>query len=110
MKNKTKKFSQLSKSERDEIAILRDKKYSLRDIAKALGRSVSTISDEIKRNSVNGKYQPKKAHYKARVRRVNARYQGKKIVANSESRKFVERHLLDDQSPAAIAGRLKKNR
>ena len=110
MKNKTKKFSQLSKSERNEIAILKHKNYSLRDIAKALTRSVSTISDEIKRNSVNEKYQPRKAHHKARARRLNAKYQGKNIAVNSELREFVEKHLFDDQSPAAISERLKKNR
>jgi len=110
MKNKTKKLSQLSKSERNEIAILLNKGYEQKDIAGALNRAPSTICDEIKRNSVSGKYQPQKAHYKARVRRMNAKYQGKKIVTNSELREFVEKHLLDDQSPAAIAGRLKKNR
>ncbi len=110
MKNKTKKFSQLSKSERNEIAILKHKSYSLRDIARALNRSVSTISDEIKRNSVDGRYQPKKAQHKSYARRINAKYQGRKIVANPKSREFVEKHLLDDQSPAAISGRLKKNR
>ena len=110
MKNKTKKFSHLSKSERDEIVILKKKNYSLRNIAYVIGRSVSTISDELKRNKVNGKYDPRKAHQKAHTRRMAAKYQGKKIVANSELREFVERHLLDDQSPAALAGRLKKNR
>lgn len=110
MKNKTKKFSQLSKSERNEIAILLNKGYEQKNIAEVLNRAPSSISDEIKRNSVNGKYQSKKAHHKSYVRRRNAKYQGKKIVVNPESREFVEKHLLDDQSPAAIAGRLKKNR
>ncbi|MBU1730237.1 helix-turn-helix domain-containing protein [Patescibacteria group bacterium] len=110
MKNKTKKFSHLSKSERDEIVILLDKKYSFRNIAKALKRSVSTISDEIKLNSVKGKYDPKKAHHKAYVRRKYSKYQGMKIVKNKELKEFIEKKLCDDQSPRAIAGRLKKNR
>lgn len=109
MKNKTKKFSHLLKSERNEIAILLSKKYSLRDIAKTLKRSVSTISDEIKLNSVNGKYDSKKAHHKAYARRKYSKYQGKKIVEKKELRKFVEEKLLSDQSPRAISGRLKKN-
>ena len=109
MKNKTKKFSHLLKSERDEIAILLNKKYSYRDIAKALKRSVSTISDEIKLNSVKEKYDPIKAHCKACVRRKYSKYQEMKIVKNKELKKFIEEKLYDNQSPT-IAGRLKKNR
>lgn len=109
MKNATKKFSHLSKSERNEIAILLNKKYSLRNIAKALKRSVSAISDEIKLNGVKGKYDSKKAHHKAYVRRKYSKYQGMKIVKNKELKKFVEKNLYADQSPRAIAGRLKKN-
>jgi IS30 family transposase len=86
------------------------KAYSLRDIAKAIKRAVSSISDEIKRNTVKGEYEPKKAHHKAWVRRKNAKYQGKKIVTNMGLRIFVENTLYDDQSPEAIAGRLKEKR
>jgi IS30 family transposase len=50
MKNKAKKFSQLSKSERNEIAILLNKGYEQKDIAEVLKRAPSTICDEIKRN------------------------------------------------------------
>lgn len=95
------------KSERCEIAILLSKNYQQKDIARALGRSVSTISDELKRNKVKGKYNPKRAHRKARIRRQNAKFQGRKIAANKELREFVEYHLLNDQSPRAISGRLK---
>lgn len=44
------------------------------------------------------------------MRRRAAKYQGRKIVANSKLRIFVEEKLYDDQSPEAIAGRLKENR
>jgi IS30 family transposase len=73
----------LSTSERSEIAILRRKKYSLRDIAKALCRSVSTISEELRSNAVKGRYDPKKAAHKAYVRRKYARYQGMKVVEHA---------------------------
>ena len=43
-------------------------------MAGALRRSVSTISDEIARNSVKGEYDPAKAQQKALVRRYNASY------------------------------------
>ena len=67
---------------------------------------MSTISDELKRNTVRGRYAPKKAQHKACVRRRMARFQGKKIAMNSALRAFVEEKLQDDLSPAAIAGRL----
>lgn len=94
-------------TERDEIAILLKKNHSLRSIAHALGRVVSNISLEIKRNSVKGEYDPHKAQHKMRVRRQNASYRGKKIVVHNELRDFIEGSLLDGQSPEAIAGRLK---
>jgi IS30 family transposase len=97
----------LNKNDRNEIKILLGRKYSFRDIAKALSRSVSTVSDEISNNSVRGKYDPAKAQLKAYVRRHNASFRGKKIVANMDLRSFVEKHLLDRQSPEAISGRLK---
>jgi IS30 family transposase len=84
-----------------------NKKYSLGDIAKALGRSVSTISEEISRNSIKGKYCPKVAQNKMSLRRRNASFRGQKIVSCKELKDFIEKNLLDRQSPEAIAGRLK---
>lgn len=65
--------------------------------------------DEIKRNSVNGVYDPKKANDKARVRRQEAKYQGMKIVGDGKLQKTIEELLYDDQTPEAIAGKLRKN-
>jgi IS30 family transposase len=42
--------------ERDKIAILLTEGKSLRKIAKILYRSVSSVSEEVKRNSSNGFY------------------------------------------------------
>lgn len=70
-------------------------------------RAVSSISDELKRNKVRRSYDAKKAHHKAYVRRKYAKYQGMKIVGSGVLREFVEKGLYDDQSPEAIAGRLK---
>jgi IS30 family transposase len=105
---KKKKFSHLSKSERNEIFILKEKKYSLRKIAKALGRSVSTISDEIKLGKVRRKYDPLKAHHKAYVRRWQSKYQGMKVVVNPELQTSVDVLLLKGESPPNISGRIKK--
>ncbi len=99
----------LSKSERNEIKILLDKKYSQRDIAKTLKRSNSTISEEIKMGKVKGAYDPLKAHHKAYVRRWQSKYQAMKIVENPKLKDFVEKRLLKDDAPPNISGRIKKH-
>lgn len=104
---KKKKYTHIKKAERLEIAILLDKKYSIRDIAKALRRSPNSISQEIKTNSVNGIYNPLKADRKARVKRKYSKYQGMKIVNNIQLRDYVEEKIKEDWSPEVIAGRLK---
>lgn len=97
----------MSDSERDEIYILRNKGYSYSNIGKALNRTASAIWTEVSINITNGLYDPVKAKRKARLRRRNAKYQAKKIVEDRRLREFVDYHLLDGQSPAAISGRLK---
>lgn len=72
-----------------------------------LDRGKSTISDEISRNSVKGIYYSGNAHTKAAVRRKASKYQGKRIVANCDLNGFIDKALLQRQSPGAIAGRLK---
>ena len=87
---------------------MRRRHYSIRGIAEALDRSVSTISDELKRNRVKGRYVADKAQHKAYVRRQGAKYQGMKIVQNRKLQEYVEQELYDDQSPEAIAGFLQE--
>ncbi|MBU0999198.1 IS30 family transposase [Patescibacteria group bacterium] len=106
---KRKKFSRLSKSERHEISILKQKKYSLREIARTLKRSVSTISEEIRLNSLKNRYDPIKAHHKAYVRRKYSKYQPMKIIKNNDLRKLIDSMLYDDQSPPNIAGRIARH-
>lgn len=72
-----------------------------------LGRGKTTISNELRRNRVDGTYTSKKAHHKATVRRKAAKYQGKRIVAHKELNAFIDKALMQRQSPEAIAGRLK---
>lgn len=97
----------MSKHERNELAVLLKKSYSLRSIAFALNRSICAISYEIKNNSVNDEYDPNKAQHKAYVRRKYVSYRGKKIVGHDKLREFVDGALNDGQSAEAIAGRLK---
>lgn len=102
-----KQYAHIKKAERSEIAILLEKGYGVRDIATALNRGAGTISDEIRKNSVKGVYDPKKAQLKARVRRMYSKYQGMKIVGDRQLWDYVQEKLQQDWSPEEIAGRLK---
>lgn len=90
------------------MAILLNKKYSLREIARIIKRSISALSDEIKVNSVNGEYDPKKADHKAYTTRKYAKYQAMKIIENRGLWDFVEKKLIEGHSPENIAGRIKR--
>ncbi len=72
-----------------------------------MGRSPSTISYELSRNTTRNGYEPDKAQTKARNRRRDASWRGKKIVRHTEARAFIENALEAGQSPEAVAGRLK---
>lgn len=67
---------------------------------------MSTISDEINRNKTKGEYDPTRAQEKTNLRRKNAQFQSQNIVSHKELREFVEKELLNNQSPESIAGRL----
>lgn len=101
------RYTHFSKTERLELSILLKKDhYSLRDIGRALKKDPSSVSREIKRNSVNGEYDPCKADHKAYVKRKSSKYQGMKIRENPEIERYLEEKLKLDWSPEAIAGRL----
>jgi IS30 family transposase len=104
-----KEFTGLSDAERSEIGILLQRDCSLREIATALGRSPNTVSYEVKKNSVDGMYDPVKAKAKSRTARRSRRYQWRKIEHNPELRALVIEKLSPPNhwSPDAIAGFLK---
>jgi len=102
-----KKVAKLSGAERGEIEILLGRGYSVREIARTLGRDPGGVSREISRNKDKlGVYRANVAKQKAYVRRKYAKYQGMKIIGNPDLRRFVDKALLDLQSPEVIAGRL----
>ena len=76
------KYSHFSKSDRIELSILLKKGYSYRNIAPEIGKSISSISREIRDNSTKGVYYPIKAYAKARVKRKGSKYQGMKVVGH----------------------------
>jgi len=100
-------YRQIKKEERNEISILLNKHYSIRDIARALKRDPGTISREITRNKVNGEYDPEKANHKAYTNRKYSKYQGKRINENKQLRTCIIDGLLQYWSPDDISGRMR---
>jgi len=101
-----KHYNHIKKAERLEIAILLTRGYSHRAIADVLGRDHTSISREISKNSVNGEYDPHKAHHKAYVRRKYSKYQGMTIIQEPALLRYIERRLRRGWAPDVIAGRL----
>jgi IS30 family transposase len=96
----------VSFAEREEIALGRAAGESTRSIAARLGRSPSTISRELGRNSLTvGGYRASTAHALAYERA--GRPKPAKLVTNLVLRGIVERDLAQRYSPEQIAGRLR---
>lgn len=87
---------------RMELSILLQKNYSYRSIAAVIKKSASAISREIKNNSVNGKYDPFKAHLKARYRRKYSKFPGMKIRDSQKLQDYIGDRLKDSWSPEQI--------
>jgi len=104
------KYKRLRDLEREEISRMLSQKYSLRDIAKALGRNVSTISREINGGSGN-KYVYRAVRAQNRARRNASRRKiGKhKLHDNQELWIYIKRKLRKKWSPRQIAEELKKD-
>ncbi|MFA6256356.1 MAG: IS30 family transposase [Candidatus Absconditabacterales bacterium] len=94
----------LSITERDQIQILLSRGCTHREIALTLGRHHKSINEEIKNNSVKGKYIAKKAHHKAYVRRLFCKKAFKKIRVNDELEQFVRKKMKEDWTPEEISG------
>jgi len=103
------KHKQLAAKERDQIAIFLAKGFSKRKIAKKLGRSVSTISDETKRNSNMGSYEAVHAHRACKQRK---KYALRRIVIPLKNQKvyqYVIAKIRNGWSPEQISGRMKSD-
>ena len=103
-------YQHFSQAVRMELAILLRKGYSQRDIADVLGVHHSSVSREIKRNSLRSEpYHPDKAHHKAYVRRKYSKYEGMKICGSNWLENYVKEKLKLHWTPEQISGRLEKD-
>lgn len=98
----------LTRAERLEISILLEKGYSQRAVARAVERSPNTISYELRKNSVLGQYNPRKADAKARVRKHYRKHEWSKIEASVSLKTFIITKLKARWNPDEIAGYLKR--
>lgn len=105
-----KKNTDLTRAERLEIGILLGKGYSQRSIAKSLVRGHNTVSYEIAKNSVRGRYDPLKADAKARLRKRMRKLEWAKIEATPSLKRFVIEKLQARWNPDEIAGFIKRTR
>jgi transposase, IS30 family len=99
-------YKHLSLEERTCIAVSLNMDCSLREIARVMKRSVSTISRELKRNSspVEASYSPAPAQQRARKR---SRWKRKRPKSEAPHLlKAVEESISAGWSPEQIAGRL----
>ena len=108
-----KKSKNLTRLERERIYVMRAYGKSLREIAKHIGRSHSTVSKELSRNKTPKRQVFNSAYARAEYAQVLAekrRHQPKfrQRLKNIEIRRFVELHLRDKRSPRDISIRLSK--
>jgi transposase, IS30 family len=96
----------LSVAEREEIAVGLAAGVSLRQIAAGLGRLPSTVSREVARNSVRGRYRALAAQAQAdeRARRPKAA----KLAVNAVLRAWVEERLEKNWSPEQVSAMLRE--
>ena len=97
----------LTSHERDKIAYWYAVGERIREIARRLGRSHSSISDEIRRNKIGGRYHSIRAHQASEARKHNSH---KKYVLKTRPtlQSYVFGKLGLGWSPEQIAGRLRK--
>ncbi|MDL5351015.1 helix-turn-helix domain-containing protein [Microbacterium sp. zg-YB36] len=96
----------LSFAEREEIAVGVARGESVRAIAKRLGRAPSTVSRELSRNPVRGRYRASMAQMTAMGRAC--RPKPAKPATNLRLRERVEQDLAKRRPPEQIAGRLRR--
>jgi transposase, IS30 family len=99
----------LSQLERQRIATLRDSGLGVREIARRLGRSPSTVSRELRRNLLphdGGVYDGDLAHARARERARRGRTG--RLAVDQELRQVVQDKLELEWSPEQIAAWLRR--
>lgn len=102
-----KQHTKIDASERDKIAIWLSSGISIREIGRRLGRAVSSISDEIKRNSHGDVYTAIKAQEMSQKRNDECRRLNP--LKDPETYSYVYDKLRCGWSPEQISGRSRRD-
>jgi IS30 family transposase len=100
-------MKKMTLTDRKTLAELLQEKQTYREIGKVIQKSGSTVCDEIKKNSTNGKYDPYLAHQKA-IKREKEKHKRQKIEISPGLKEYIINQLNEDWSPEQIAGNLKR--
>lgn len=98
-------YHHLSRSERGKIALMMRQRVPIREIARRLCRTASTISREVKRNRNDGSYTANSAQTSYIMRR--SRCHRKRLYEDERICAYVSEKLLLTWSPEQISGRMK---
>ena len=104
LKNK-KKHLQIEERFCIEKLLRKDKSFS--EIARVLGRGLSTISEEVNENGGRDKYNAEKANHRAYIKQYWKKKGCNKVAMDNNLSKFVEKKLSCGWSPETISNRLK---
>lgn len=96
----------LTAEERDRMARLWHQQADQKEIARAVGRSPSTISRELRRNRTGHEYYASQAHRQAQRRRHERPLVRK--MDDPQINQAVRQGLAQEWAPAQIAGRMKQ--
>jgi len=104
---KTNTYSHITMQEREIISVLKAEGHSMREIATKLGRSPSSISRELQRNSppvYKDHYLPHRANQRAELRKSEAHQRPR--LKDPRIRHYVHKKLQLGWSPEQIANNM----
>jgi len=105
-KNLKNKKKHLQKEERFCIEKLLRRNKSISDIARTLGRGLSTISCEVNNNGGRTQYRAEQAHHRAYLKQYWKKKNCNKVAMDPHLSGFVEKSLSKGWSPETISSRL----
>lgn len=100
------KKKHLQKEERFCIEKMLRQRNSFGEVAKTLGRGLSTISEEVNENGGRENYNAKGANHRAYLKQYWKKKNCNKVAMNGHLSRFVEKSLSKGWSPETISSRL----
>ena len=101
-------YSHITLKQRFRIEFLLEKDTLKKEIANILALDPGTVTREISRNSVGGKYDARQAESLDRKRRKTGKAKTKKLLNDEQLKNYVEEKLQLFWSPEQISGRARK--